>query len=226
MNTPPIGRNLNPSTVEEVLGAAAIGANILLSPLTRPWYAHWGSTRDEQQRPLPGDDIVSAPRLVTTRAITIRATPAGIWPWLVQMGHGRGGLYSYQKLENLARCDIHNANRIHPEWQALAVGDRIGFGPEPYPFQVVRAIYPGRTLVLGSPPEEKVTTASWTFHLEPVDASRTRLIVRNRGSFGPGAGNYIMWRVMTDPIFFVMERRMLIGIRDRAETRSPVPVAA
>src|SRR5690606_5720018 len=125
-------RDFNPSFAEELVAAATIAANIILSPVTRRWYARWGSTAEEQRRALPGDDIVAAPRPITTRAITIRAPSSAVWPWLVQMGQGRGGLYSYQKPENLARCDMHNADRIHPEWQNLAAGDKVRFGPEPY----------------------------------------------------------------------------------------------
>ena len=147
-------REFNPSLAEELLAAAAMAANILLSPLTRPLYSRWGSTAAEQQRALPGDDIVAEPRLVATRAITIRAPASAVWPWLAQMGQGRGGLYSYEKLENLARCKMRNADRIHDEWQNPVVGDKVRFGPEPYPFQYIRAIDPGRTLVLGSAPDE------------------------------------------------------------------------
>ena len=211
-----MNRDFDPTLFEEVLAAGAIAGNVLLSPLTRRWYATWGATPAEQQRALPGDDIVAQPRLVVTRAITIRAPAEAIWPWLLQLGQGRGGLYSYQRLENLARCDMHNAGAIQPQWQSPVVGDKVRFGPAPFPYQLIRAIDPGRTLVLGSAPGESRTPASWVFHLEPV-AGGTRLIVRSRNGYPPGIGQTIVWRVMTDPIFFVMERRMLIGICDRAE---------
>ena len=212
-----MARNFNPSLAAEIGGALAMGANILLSLITRPFYAHWGSTPAERRIALPGDDIVPRPRLVSTRAITINAPAAAVWPWLAQMGQGRGGLYSYERLENLARCDMHNADRIHPEWQNPAVGDKVRFGPEPYPFQFIRAIDPGRTLVLGSAPEETKTPASWVFQLQPVDDAITRLIVRARNGYEPGFLNTLIWRGLTDPIYAIMERRMLIGIRDRAE---------
>ena len=218
-------RHFNPTLAGEILAAAAIGGNILLSPLTRPWYSAWGSTADERRRALPGDDIVPAPKMVSTRAITIHAPAAAVWPWLAQMRQGRGGLYSYQKLENLARCDMHNADAIHPEWQSPVVGDKVRFGPEPYPFQYIRAIDPGRTLVLGSALDETRTPASWVFHLEPREDG-TRLIARSRNGYEPGLMNTLIWRGMTDPIFFVMERRMLIGVRDRAEAMKGAPVFA
>ncbi|MBP6786509.1 MAG: hypothetical protein KA170_02890 [Candidatus Promineofilum sp.] len=218
-------RNFNPTLFDEAMGAAGMAANIVLSPVTRPWYSRWGSSAAERQRPLPGDEIVSSPRIVSTRAITIHAPAGAIWPWLAQMGQGRGGLYSYQKLENLARCDMHNADVIHPEWQNPNVGDKVRFGPEPYPFHTIRAIDPGRTFVLGSPVGDLLVPTSWVFHLEPIDAATTRLITRYRSSYEASIGNVITWRALTDPIFFVMERRMLIGIRDRAEARRE-PAAA
>jgi hypothetical protein len=212
-------RDFNPSLAEELMAAGAIAANIVLSPLTRPLYSRWGSTPTEQARPLPGDDIVPRPRLESTRAITIHAPAAVVWAWLAQMGQGRGGLYSYQMLENLARCDMHNADRIHSEWQNPVVGDKVRFGPEPFPFQYIRAIDPGRTLVLGSAAGETKTPASWVFHLEPLGPAATRLIVRARNGYEPGLLNALIWRGITDPIYAVMERRMLIGIRDRAEAQ-------
>lgn len=207
----------DPGLLEEAAGAAGIGFNILFSPLTRPWYAYWGSTPAERTRPLPGDDIVPRPKLITTRAITIRAPVAAVWPWLMQLGQGRGGLYSYQRLENLAGCRIENVAEIRPELQDLAVGDKVRFGPDSYPFQVVRAVEPDHWLILGSPPDSEAVVFSWVFFLEPQSNGDTRLIVRNRGTYGPGKTDAIIWRVITDPVFFVMERRMLIGIRDRAE---------
>lgn len=219
-------RNFNPSLAEELLAAGVMGANVAISPLTRPLYSRWGSTRAEQTRPLPGDDIVPQPKLESTRAITIHAPAAAVWPWLAQMGQERGGLYSYERLENLARCRMRNADRIHEEWQYPAVGDKVRFGPEPFPFQTIRAIDPGRALVLGSPPGETKTLASWVFVLEPLDPTTTRLIVRARNSYEPGVANAIMWRFLTDPIYAVMERRMLIGLRDRAEALKHTAAAA
>lgn len=209
--------NYNPTWIEEGLGAIGIGTNILLSPLTRPWYAHWGATKEEQRRTLPGDTIVTKPILETTRAITIHALPDAVWPWLVQLGQGRAGLYSYQKLENLIGCRIENLAEIRPELQELVVGDKIRFGPDGYPFQVVRSIDPGRCLILGSPPEDQSMIASWVFFLELTAGNHTRLIARNRMTYDRKPLNTVIWRVFTDPIYFFMERRMLIGIRDRAE---------
>jgi hypothetical protein len=138
---------------------------------------------------------------VTTWAVTIHAPPAAIWPWIVQMGQGRGGLYSYELLENLAGSDLHNADRIHPEWQHLAVGDAIRPVPEGYlgladsPKYTVAAIEPNRFLVLDG---------FVTFVLSPPDAQATRVIVR---------GNSASAFAAMEPFNFIMGRRMLLGIK-------------
>ncbi len=208
----------NPSLLEESVGALTIGANLIASPLTRGWYAGWGATPADIHRSLPGDAIVPNPRLVTNRAITIRATPAEIWPWLVQLGQGRGGLYTFQHLENIVRCQMENVDEIRPELQSLAVGDQIRLGPEGYPFYTVLAMNPDRTLVLRTGQgDDTDTVGTWVFHLEAVDKSTTRLLVRSRLVYPATVANRLIWRGITDPIYFVMERRMLIGIRDRAE---------
>jgi hypothetical protein len=207
-------KDFNPTITEEGFGALAIAACVVCSPLLRPWYSRWGTTEAETRMPLPGDDRVSNPKMQNTRAITINTPAEKVWLWLVQMGQGRGGLYSYARLENLVGCDMHNANRIIPAYQSLAVGDQIRLAPEggPPPFDVV-AVEPGRAIVLyGSAPP-----TTWSFILAPIDAGTTRLLIRFRQNYGPGLGNTILWRAFTDPINFVMERKMLLGIKERAE---------
>lgn len=175
-----------------------------------PWMNGWGATSDEQTRALPGDDLVPSPLSQTTRAVTIQATPEQIWPWLVQLGQGRGGLYSYEALENLVGCDLHNADRIHPEWQDLKVGDIVRFMPDGYmglpetPHFTVKAMELNRLLSL----------YPWVnFVLEPVGPHTTRLIMRERvPADGFDAG----------PFEFIMIRRLALGVQERAEGR-PVP---
>jgi len=204
----------NPTIIEEGLGAAAIATTILTSPITRPWYSKWGASETEVTKRLPGDEQVPDPTLESTRAITIQAPAADIWPWLVQMGQGRGGLYSYERLENLVGCGMCNADRIIPEHQHLEAGDKIRLSQNSStPYFVVKAIEPGRAIILGGddPP------TSWAFILEPVDQRTTRLIIRFRQQYERSFGNVVGWRVFTDPITFVMERKMLQGIKARAE---------
>jgi hypothetical protein len=206
--------NYNPTIIEEGLGAAAIGITILASPLLRPWYSKWGASEAEVERRLPGDEQVSDPNLQSTRAITIHAPMADVWPWVVQMGQGRGGLYSYERLENLAGCGMRNADRILPDQQRLAIGDKVRLSQsESTPYFIVTAIEPGRAIILGG--DDPPTT--WAFVLELINGESTRLIVRFRQQYEPSLGNVIGWRVFTDPITFVMERKMLQGIKARAE---------
>ena len=173
---------------------------------------------------LPGDELVPQPRLENTRAITIQAPASAIWPWLVQMGQGRGGLYSYQRLENLIGCDIHNADRILPEHQNLVVGDQIRLTPQDNPAFDVAAIEPDSALILrGDIPSSqgKATTWIWIFFLNPINEGATRLILRSRLDYASSFGNTLMWWVFTDPIAFNMERKMLQGIKARAEASVP-----
>lgn len=213
--------------LDNVGGAFAAAATLTTSPITRPLYAHWGATTDEITRALPGDEIVPHPTIETTRAITIAAPPDRVWPWIVQLGYGRGGLYSYEALEQLAGSDLHNADRIHPEWQNLKVGDTIALDPRiPAPYTVLAIEGPGpqgqRALILGILDEptavgERPNAATWVFFLDPLPEERTRLLVRGRHTYPTTAANEVMWRLITDPLHFVMERQMLMGIKERAE---------
>lgn len=193
---------------------AAVGA-VLSSPFLRRWYRRWGATPEEVARPLPGDELVPRPRLTTTRAISIAAPVQTVWSWLVQIGQGRGGFYSYQSLENLAGCSIGSEDRIVPALQMLQVGDRIELGPAGYPHFTVAAVDRMRSLVLQNRDAEAMI--AWTFVLETDAGGDTRLIVRDRTDFVPTLGQYLLWRFISEPIHFVMERKMLLGLKQRAE---------
>jgi hypothetical protein len=212
-----------------VVGGAQVLGTTLGAPLLRRRYNSWGATAAEVESPMPGDALVPNPRLGYTRAITIGASPAVVWSWLVQIGQGRGGLYSFDGLENLARCDIHSTDRIHPELQSLAAGDLIRLGaPAGYPCFRVSRLRPAEFLVLVAadpmPPHEVATAdspggiATWQWHLRPVaEGNGTRLVARQRLTY-PDTMN-VMWHVV-EPISFVMERQMLRGIKQRAERRA------
>lgn len=202
-----------------VLGLAALAG---YWKILRPRWLRWGATGDEVRCPLPGDDLVADPLLKTTRSIAIRATPAEIWPWLAQMGQGRGGFYSYDWLENLFGLNIHNAERILPEYQDLRVGDLIPFwqGAE------VRVIdlQPERYLVTagtlyareGQPSDDY--GGSWIFVLQPSGPRETRLIVRSFvARFEPAWLSELFAKLLLEPAHFIMERGMLLGIKRRAE---------
>lgn len=226
--------------------AAGVGAS-----QARRWWKTWGVAPDEADKPLPGDGIVPAPMAVETRGITIDAPPAAIWPWLVQMGYGRAGWYSYDQLDQRGS----SADEVMPTWQELQVGDILPTHPgggfevaivEPGRALVVRSdtalvkaqaeaakASPGGGLdqatvgvqasgaILGSTPQE--FAASWAFVLEPIGPDKTRLIERFRVWYGEGspATRFVMPFVGFG--VFVMLQRQMTGIRARAEQLVTTP---
>jgi hypothetical protein len=185
-----------------LIAAGVIGTYLVV---VCPWHRRWGATDDEVDRPMPGDDLLQPDAPSTTRAITIDASPEAVFPWLLQIGYGRGGWYSYDWLDNDGKPSLE---RIDPALQRLAVGNRIemlpGIGP------VVREIVGDRYIVSGD------ETDSWCLLVEPTTDGRTRLISRWRQDWPKSAGTYI-WIALSDPGAFVMEQKMLRRIRDLAE---------
>ena len=198
-----------------VVGLTAVAAAGIL--VARRWQLRWGATVQESGESLPGDDLISDPDLAATRAITVGAAAGQVWPWIAQLGQGRGGFYSYDFLENLAGCDIHSADQIVPGWQDVKVGDQIRLAPQVA--LTVARLERGRSLVLRggvpmgdtSPPYD----FTWAFVLRENLPGTTRLLVRERyGYTRPWA------RLLVEPaeaVSFVMSQKMLRGIRDRAE---------
>ena len=109
-------------------GLAAAAGFLVYRGGLRDWHLHWGATPAEVERTLPGDDILPEPDVVSTRVVAIGAPPSDVWPWLVQMGPGRGGAYTYDWIENLLGLGMHSADTVHPEWQHLewGIGDSLG----------------------------------------------------------------------------------------------------
>lgn len=205
-------------TLLSLLGLLAIGSLAYVLAI-RHWFLTWGATPSELKKSLPGDEIVRQPMSECTRAITIDAPPGKVWPWIAQIGQGRGGFYSYTWLENLAGCQIVNADRIHPEWQDPKAGDVVRLHPTAPPVPV-SLVQPGYALVLGAlagPAMPGFPSVSWAFILEPAGVEQTRLLVRWRSSFQPTAGQYLTNKYALEPIHFIMERRMMTGIKERAE---------
>lgn len=133
-----------------------------------------------------------------------------MWPWLVQIGQGRGGFYSYTWLENLVGCRMRNAERIVPEFQDPKVGDEIFFHPKAPPARVT-ILQPGRALVFGE---------AWAFVLKEIAPGVTRLIIRSRGDYKPSLMGFLGWRVVFEPAHFVMGRKMMLTIKKLAEARA------
>jgi len=185
--------------------------------LARPRQLRWGATDQESDRPLPGDDLIANPDLTATRAITVHAAADQVWPWIAQLGQGRGGFYSYDALENLVGCNIHSADQIVPEWQEINVGDQVKLHPEVG--LGVALVEPGRALVLRggvpigtAPPPYDFT---WTFVLREQPEGTTRLLVRERYAYTQRWAPLLVEPVAV--VALVMTQRMLRGIRDRAE---------
>jgi hypothetical protein len=193
------------------VAASVVAIERLYSRFLRDWVLTWGATAEEAARPLPGDDLLARADIVATRAIGIDAPPSAIWPWLVQMGPGRAGAYTYDWIENLFGLNMHSADRIHPEWQNLAVGDVLRSRKDG-PGMRVEILRPERTLSNRSEAGDWV----WTFVLVPEDGS-TRLISRNRIAMKGAAAGQRLGMLVMEPGSLIMERRMLLGIKQRAE---------
>jgi hypothetical protein len=229
-----------------LFAAAAVGAGaITYRGIVRPWWRSWGVDGEDVVRELPGDQLVPGAPVLDTRSIEIDAPPSDVWPWLLQMGYGRAGWYSYDTIDMVGA----SSRRIVPEWQTLAVGDVVP--THPGGGFLVRDLQPERALVLYSDTgivtsqaaaaraaATEATTAnvqaagaflgatqpaefaaSWAFVLEPTAGGHTRLVERFRVKFGETDKP---WTAATLPVVgfgvFLMTRQQMLGIRERAET--------
>jgi hypothetical protein len=206
------------STAVTIAGLAAPGVYYLV---LRPRWLSWGATPEEVAERLPGDAIVPNPSGTSTRAITIEAAPEEVWRWLVQVGYGRGGWYSYDALEAAAGAgrfvEGRSATRIHPELQDLAPGDSIRLSP--WTAMQVAALDAPRSMVLSwdAGPSALMPPSSWAFLLRPLGPNRTRLIVRGRSGGAAGARLGGLSTHLLEVPHFIMERRMMLGLKQRAE---------
>lgn len=204
-----------------VIVALMTAVGFLYWAIVRPWYLQWGTTEEDRTRHLPGHDLAPDPAVNNTQAVTIDAPPAAVWPWLVQIGQGRGGFYSYDWLERLFGADIHNVDRIIPEYQDLAVGDEVLLAPKNYwagspdSWPVVEALDEERSLVLRPPTDSP--TYVWTFFLEPIDNGQTRFIARMRSPRKSTTIGRLLEAITWEPAHFVMQRKMLLRIKELAE---------
>ena len=191
-----------PSTLS-LIGVGVLAAYVLV---VLPWTRHWGATRQEVETALAGDELVAHPGIRMTRAVTIDASPAEVWPWLAQIGQDRGGFYSYAWLENLAGCRLENADRIHPEWQERTVGETVLLHP-----------LNGLRLARFERDRSYVFEGGWGFVLCPLGPDHTRLLARSRVPRGLPTLAYM---VFVEAPHFIMERKMLLGIKQRVERRA------
>jgi len=217
-------------------GAATAGVTMVAvyALVVRPWHMKWGASQGEVKRSMPGDDEIPNPKIETTRAITIAAPPSQVYPWLLQIGFHRAGWYSYDALEKMIGVgDFEggsSSRRIVPELQELKIGDIIRTDPaggftvvalKPNRLLSLRAkihALTGKHLDVDAPLEEMVLDTTWAFQLEELEQREgTRLTVRFRADYPPSWQASLFARALFEPVMFLMERKMLLGIKERAE---------
>ncbi len=208
------------------IGGAAIMAAAFLTPFQRGARSHWGIDAELADRRYPGDELVPTPRWSWTHGIEIDATTEDIWPWIAQLGSDRGGFYSYQWLENVAGCELRNAEAIHPDW-TVSEGDALRLHPKMPPLRV--ALFErGRFFVAHTAADAVARAAgkpwaeaTWLFYLESVGPDRSRLISRYRCASSEDVATLIrLGPTVLEPIGFAMDRRMLLGVKARVEAAS------
>ena len=183
-----------------LVGTAATALYVLV---IRPWHLRWGAEPEDEKCEQPSNELLPRDGAEILHAVTINAPVENVWPWLAQLGQDRGGFYSYEWLENLAGCEMKNADRVHAEWQHRELGETVHLHPGGG--LRVNVFEPGRALGL----------EGWgTFALKPLGSDRTRLIARGGMPRGVGA---VAYGLLMEIPHFLMERRMLLGIKQRAE---------
>ena len=198
--------------------AIAAGGLVLYRRLLREPVLTWGATQDEAERTLPGDELLEQADIVSTRAIAIDAPAAAVWPWLVQMGPGRAGAYTYDWIENMLGLDMHSADTIVPELQHLEVGEVLPGTRGDGTGMRVERLEPEHVLATRSEDGRWV----WSFVLAEDDGV-TRLVSRNRISTGALSQGGKLGMAVMEPGSLVMERKMLLGIKQRAERLAAAP---
>jgi proline iminopeptidase len=195
--------------------------------LVRPRLLRWGATDEEVSRPYPGADLIPDSTRGATNAITINAPPATVWPWLVQMGYGRGGWYSWDHLDNWG--DV-SADRIHPEWQEIAIGDHVPSMPGEKAWWEVAALEPERFLGLRAtvdlrmrpfdprgPRPRFYSDSLWGFQLVGLPDGRTRLVESGYWAVRPRWLRAIVSFVFLEPSHWIMQTRQFANLKRRAE---------
>lgn len=180
----------------------------------RRWFSRWGTTTEELTRAMPGDTLIPNPTDMSMQALTVNAPPEDIWPWLLQIGYQRGGLYSYDWLDRLfGFLDRPSATRILPEFQQLAVGDKVPWDSRGTEL-TVGLVEPLRALALSSQVGDFMWV--WQFGLYPRDKQHTRFVTRGTERVPNTPLWWLGMRIM-EPASFIMTRRFLLGVKERAE---------
>jgi hypothetical protein len=200
-----------------------------LTLFLKPMRDKWGLKKEDTHRTFPGDELIEQPNAQFTHAIEINAAAEKVWPWIAQIGQGRGGFYSYEALENLAGLNIYNSDEIIPEFQNPKIGDVIPFGTnDAYPLVICEQ---GKAMAIGLgydmdkniplDPEANFPAnyfrLTWLWCVESVDEHSSRFFSRNRIVYTPSFKNKLMFGLFMEPIVFAMDRKMCLGIKKRAE---------
>jgi hypothetical protein len=205
-----------------VEGACLIAWNLVATPFIGRKRLRWGTQQTEATDSLPGDELIPDPKWSYTLGIDIAAPPEAVWPWIAQIGQGRGGFYSYQTLENMAGCKIRNTVEVLPEFQHPAVGGEVYLHPAAPPLRIEVVDQPHAMVLFGSPAdiaaEKSWGISTWQFIIRPTPAGGSRLLTRGRSDFSPGwATRLAFGRLPIEPITFVMSRKMMLEIKRLAE---------
>jgi hypothetical protein len=206
---------MSPFLITLLLGA---GFGIVYLAWIRPWQLKWGASADEVQQAMPGDEIVVRPTFDATRGVTINALPHDIWPWLVQIGIGRAGWYSYDCLDNLCRP---SAEQILLEFQNLKEGDLVPLSPNGKQGFWVKELQPNQSMLWW----DKQGRVSWLWLLKPINAQQTRLITRVRLHYN-WLSLDIIFHLLIEFTDIIMMRKCMLGIRRRAERLALSPPTA
>lgn len=207
------------TTTKGLLGIGAAGAAYALA--VRPWHLRWGASDEELTMPLPGDEVKPDAGINITHAITIDAPPEAVWRWLIQIGQGRGGFFSYDWIENLFDLEIHNVYEVKRELQELKIGDFVraahkgwlGGRFDDKAGWFVTDLEPNRHLVL----RDKIELGSWSFILRPLPDNKTRFIIRARGDRPASLLRWMFHLSVFEPAHFIMERKMMLTLKELAE---------
>jgi hypothetical protein len=200
------------------IGGAAIMTATFLTPFLRHARNHWGLDANTAARTYPGDELIAEPRWMWTHGVEIEAPAEEVWPWVAQIGADHGGFYSYQWLENVAGCNLRNAETTHPEWE-VREGSALLLHPNMPPLNIVK-MHRGRWFLAHGPrnPGSPWIEATWLFFIEPLGEHRCRFISRYRVACSDDLATRLTYGApLVEPIGFAMDRRMLLGVKERAE---------
>ena len=195
----------------------------------KPLRDRWGLSKTEVDIPLPVDEVVAKPKSQYSHAVIINAPVNCVWPWIAQIGQGRGGFYSYEVLENITGLNISNSEEILLDYQHPKVGDLIPFGPkDAYPliycnYNQGMAIENWYDLDAKKVYDPKLYSPknylhlTWLWYVESQGANCSRFISRNRIDYSSSFKSKLMFGFLTEPVIFAMDRKMCLGIKKRAE---------